>query len=132
MAKAKKTVSAKASENLRNRIETYQKENNFENKTDAVRELWREGLKADEIRQENAQLRRELEELQERERQSIRLPRNLTLIGIAWLAAILVLDGAGIVSFQLAIGTEAVGIVALASIAAYAVYQRYKSSTDES
>lgn len=131
MAKAKKTVSAKASENLRNRIETYQKENNFENKTDAVRELWREGLKADEIRQENAQLRRELEELQERERQSIRLPRNLTLIGIAWLAAILVLDGAGIVSFQLAIGTEAVGIVALASIAAYAVYQRYKSSTDE-
>lgn len=92
MASAKKTVSAKASKNLRDRIKNYQQENNFENKTDAVRELWREGLEAEEVRKENAGLRQELEERREHAERTIALtkPAAVTLIG--WFMIALAID----------------------------------------
>jgi len=130
MASTKKTVSAKASKNLRERIENYQQENNFESKTDAVRELWREGLKADEIRQENAQLRQELEDHREKERNSIMLPERLTIVAIAWIALIALADGMGWVSVTLQVGAAELAITLLLLTIGYAVYDRYSRSSD--
>lgn len=62
MENTKQTVSAKTSENLRKRIKSYA-ENQGMGQSDAVRDLWRKGLKSAELEEKCRELENENQQL---------------------------------------------------------------------
>ena len=122
------TLSAKVPSELEDEIEEHAEEID-ETRSVTTRKLLRDGLEAEEIRQENAELRQELEEREAGDKETIRLPKGPTAAAAGWIALLMVADGAGWINIQLEIGTAELGIATLVLIAGYAVYQRVTAST---
>lgn len=137
-------ISAEIPDTLHDRVE--EKREHDESKSAAIRRTLRDGTKADELQQENHELRKKLgkreqeveelrdkldeqrdalEELHKENARTIALPRRLTLVGVAWIGTLLVADGTGLIVAELEVGTTAIGITTLVILAVYAAYSRY-------